>query len=147
MRDYPKNIDAICKYSIVCKKRLKTMCEIADAVLAESGYSLKGFLEWRNKRYGVPKKLTRQQWLDKFRDCTHCKFDGMCKSQRFGYHQRIHAVHDGNGNVSMVAADCHVNQRLYPYAGSSCSCCSWDRETLEVLCRKVNLIAKGEVNE
>lgn len=112
------------------------MCEMnntwsADKALAEDGYSVADFLAWKAKRTKPQPKKTREEWLNQFKDCGHCKYDGNCSAQRFGYSQKYN--HEE-----------YVN-RMKNGAGYK-SCCMWSGDVANALHDKVEiLISKGEV--
>ncbi len=109
------------------------------------GLSIEGFEAFCKAKY-KPKKLTRQEWLKQFKDCAHCKRDGKCKAQSFGYHQQKGIVHDGNGQKTVVAHGVHINKQLAPKSGSYRDCCIWNLDTMDLLCGELeSLVQKGEV--
>lgn len=102
------------------------MCEIADKVLAEDGYSLADFLAWKARRTKQPKK-TRKEWLNQFKDCGHCQFDSICRKQRVGYTKKYNAEE-------------YVN-RIKNGAGIK-DCCIWSSDVANALHDKADLMMK-----
>lgn len=103
------------------------MCEIG----LTQGLSLEGFLEFKKRKYGEPKKLTRQQWLNQFKDCNHCSRAAHCHGNKIGYFRYC-----GEG--------AHVNGTMN--GGAYKECCHWDADITNELYGKVEqLIEEGEV--
>lgn len=106
--------------------------EQVNAVLARSGLSMEGFAAFRKRKYGEQKQ-TKERWLQGFKTCAHCIFDGKCKYQYHGYHQE-------------KQANSSVNMQTYPKVGSYRECCHWDAETtLKLHSRLEELVKEGEV--
>ena len=104
--------------------------------MLNNGVSLEGFLAWRAAKYGEPKKQTKAEWLAGFKDCAHCKRDGHCGRQNFGYHQKRIIIQE-DGKKFAVTHGVHINTRTYPKVGNYCDCCVWSAETADKLLAKV----------
>ena len=58
--------------------------EQCNAALS-NGLSIEGLTAFMARKHNKPAKLSKQAWLDNKKDCAHCKRDGNCKRQLYGY--------------------------------------------------------------
>lgn len=108
--------------------------EQCNAALS-NGLSIEGLKAFMARKHSQPAKLTKQEWLDNKKDCAHCKHDGKCKRQLFGYHRdggcavvknddnRLKAVYDDENG--------YTNGRIKPTGYQAC--CVWNIEMMIML--------------
>lgn len=112
-------------------------------MMMSKGISLEGFLAWRAAKYGEPKKQTKEEWLEDFKDCAHCKRSSYCARVRFGYHQEKGVV-IAEGKRTVVTHGVHINKQLGPRGKQSC--CQWSVDVACQLHDKADaLVKKGEL--
>lgn len=117
--------------------------EQVNAMLSP-GLSIEGFEAFMKAKHGK-RKPTREQWLAEHKDCAHCKWDGNCNSQSYGYYQPKGIVIEDGYKISVVHGP-HINIMLKPKTGSNRPCCVWNYETSTALYAMVDeLVKKGEV--
>lgn len=117
----------------------------ADKALAEDGLSVADFIAWRKKKYGEPQKQSREDWLNGYRDCAHCEFDGNCSSQNFGYYQDVSVVQDGNRTLIMASGP-HYNRRSTQKNFKAC--CRWPKDVANALHDKAEqMVKEGRIYE
>lgn len=87
--------------------------------------SIEGLQVFVARKHNQPAKISKQAWLDNKKDCAHCKHDGNCKRQVFGYHR--------DGGYAAVKNDDengYTNGMIKPdYQG----CCVWSAEMTAML--------------
>lgn len=103
--------------------------------LLTGGLSIEGLNAFMARKHNKPVKLSKQAWLDNKKDCAHCKRDGNCKRQLFGYHRdggyavvknddnRLKAVYDDENG--------YTNGRIKPTGYQAC--CVWSMEMMIML--------------
>ena len=103
--------------------------------LLTGGLSIEGLMAFVARKHNQPAKISKQAWLDNKKDCAHCKYDGNCKRQLFGYHRdggytavktddnRLEAVYDDENG--------YTNGRIKPTGYQSC--CVWSMEMMIML--------------
>nr|DAM41105.1 MAG TPA: hypothetical protein [Caudoviricetes sp.] len=104
--------------------------------LLTGGLSIEGLMAFVARKHNQPAKISKQAWLDNKKDCAHCKYDGNCKKQVFGYYRdggctvvknndnRLEAVYDDENG--------YTNGMIKPGAGYQ-SCCVWSMEMMIML--------------
>lgn len=109
--------------------------EQCNAALS-NGLSIEGLKAFMARKHSQPAKLSKQAWLDNKKDCAHCKRDGNCKRQLYGYHRdggytvvknndnRLEAVYDDENG--------YTNGMIKPGAGYQ-ACCVWSMEMMLML--------------
>lgn len=104
--------------------------------LLTGGLTIEGLMAFVARKHNQPAKLSKQAWLDNKKDCAHCKYDGNCKKQVFGYYRdggctvvknndnRLEAVYDDENG--------YTNGMIKPGAGYQ-ACCVWSLEMMLML--------------
>lgn len=104
--------------------------------LLTGGLSIEGLMAFVARKHNQPVKISKQAWLDNKKDCAHCKYDGNCKKQVFGYYRdggctvvknndnRLEAVYDDENG--------YTNGMIKPGAGYQ-ACCVWSMEMMIML--------------
>ena len=99
--------------------------------LLTGGLSIEGLMAFVARKHNQPAKISKQAWLANKKDCAHCKRDGNCKRQVFGYHRDggCTVVKNDDGRLEAVYDDenGYTNGMIKPGAGYQ-ACCVWSAE-------------------
>ena len=103
--------------------------------LLTGGLSIEGLNAFMARKHNKPTKLSKQAWLDGKKDCAHCKRDGNCKRQLYGYHRDggYTAVKNNDNRLEAVYDDenGYTNGRIKPTGYQAC--CVWSMEMMIML--------------
>lgn len=98
---------------------------------------LAGFGKWRAAKYGEPQKLTKEDFLQKYKNCQHCVIQGTCHTNNIGWHEEWAVEEERRPLVNGPKS-----------SGTYQFCCRWSGETLEAILEALaEAQAKGEVEE
>lgn len=103
--------------------------------LLTGGLSIEGLMAFVARKHNQPVKISKQTWFDNKKDCAHCKRDGNCKRQIYGYHRDggCTVVKNDDGRLEAVYDDenGYTNGRIKPTGYQAC--CVWSMEMMIML--------------
>ena len=113
----------------------KTMARTEEQWQDYTANLLAGFSKWRAAKYGEPQKLTKEDFMKKYKNCQYCVIQGTCHKNNIGWHEEWAAEKEYRPLVNRPT-----------HHGAYQSCCRWDGGTYEAILEALaEAQEKGEV--